>query len=824
MINYQSLATNRQSNKRGFALLEVMLAVAILSIALLALAALQGRMMKNSSDTRTRAIATTIAQNQMDDFRSLEIVRRKVDTPAGVRSFDDIVDGSLGDDSVYGGTAADAVTVKSENSGVAFSDISWDITDYWWDDTTSDFVTSDPSISGTSVSNYKLVKVSVKWLDENGDENTVSLEDIISQASPEDSALLVQERGTAIDPVVGYVPQPAPEVIRVATLGLGGGRFKETSKPLPDVLRNDFSTITTFSTVTFDEDSSGNFATVRREEFFVINCQCQYDSSSSNEGREPTKWNGKEFVLGAEVSNKPTGAVSGTITGQPALCTQCCRDHHDSTGATSLFDPFRPDTDYDDSVTGDHNHYFPDDAGDLVTALAADGDEYLEACRFVRLDGRLRLTHDFNLSAFSILPASQLQRAAGLSGYQKYVIDFVDEYIDAIVDLGSSYPLTLPDTSAFSAAATLTEGNSADIDTVGFNRLPETMLARGVYVDYLDPDLLLCIRTRRGDVAAVDAGNNITPDECRPEAAALNADGTVDANGGFLDITPFYEVNVSRLANWSRVGDVDVYDEPLSQVGVDDICYSPRGDSANGVEVACRGFTAQNGAGASPARVTASMEDSNSGLTDTRPIDLDEALTDADGFFVKSKVANLVVVTGVANDAIIIQGNINLAGQVSSVSASDMRIDAFGTYTDENGNPASVECTKPTGSSYRCAIPVPADRPNADSFPLATVFGNLQLGIRVARYGDNFQSGNNIVYEDNRVCAAGIPFNQRITGAGDLGEATFLEFLLADLTYEAFDSSIVSQNVFSLDLLVRPQTGGGPCDQRPEGTISVMTL
>src|SRR6187402_2030890 len=54
---------------RGFSLIEVLLAIVVLSVGLLALAALQAGLVRNSADAKSRSAASTIAKDAIEDFR-----------------------------------------------------------------------------------------------------------------------------------------------------------------------------------------------------------------------------------------------------------------------------------------------------------------------------------------------------------------------------------------------------------------------------------------------------------------------------------------------------------------------------------------------------------------------------------------------------------------------------------------------------------------------------------------------------------------------------------------------------------------------------------
>ena len=93
--------TSKRFNKRaaGFSLIEVLVAVVILSIGLLALASLQLSMIRSSSATKAQTIAAALAKEKIEQlraYRNLDVYRLMTSPVAGALDYPADVKGNLG--------------------------------------------------------------------------------------------------------------------------------------------------------------------------------------------------------------------------------------------------------------------------------------------------------------------------------------------------------------------------------------------------------------------------------------------------------------------------------------------------------------------------------------------------------------------------------------------------------------------------------------------------------------------------------------------------------------------------------------------------------
>jgi len=649
----------RKHNTRGFTLVEVLVGILIFAVGMMALAKLQGNLARNSGDSNARTVATNIAEEEIEAARNF----RQITSDGTNSAYNDIVDG----------------TTTVTRSGNAFT-VATDVTDYYYNSANGTFSTTVPA--GVLRSDMKQVELTVTW--NTGQEfqidattttsgrmgtGSISITDVISSITSPSSGKVALGTGgdTMYSPPVNYNPGANPDIVSIQ---LGANKFKESTTPLPDVMRTDELVETTFDVVTYSQDNSG--ATfLRREEFKAVSCECTLLAPSTGDqgGLRPTLWEGYEYTE-AEFVSKPYGESANDT--QSAFCDLCCRDHHDggsgsedvgSDPGRGLYDPFRSSGDYVDSgsFNGDHKHYNRNNTGDLVLAESA-GATYLEACRMIRKDGFWRVAQNLRQEGLNSFPGDYLDSTAEVDVYSDYVTDAVLAYEFAIGPTASyenSPPLmTLPaDMTPSVVFPASTYENPTTFTAAG--TIEQQLRARGIYLDYMS-DVL------RSRINCLDDGG--TGDSC----------DVPDVNSA-LEIIPFYDVQMTWLSRWNETPNnnpIDVTNEAIAN------------DNSHDRGIA----TLETGFGTST--ITSTVHTGNLGLTGTDPID-PWYTSEEETYYLYALAVDFSSPPPLSGDTV--SGSITSA--VGGVRASDVEIVATGAQCDR------------TNTGFECAIEANPNNP-----------------------------------------------------------------------------------------------------------------
>ena len=526
-------------SSKGFTLIEVLIALVVAVVGILAMIQLSGAFLKTVSESDQRTVAYSLAERTLENLRGFDSV---TGSTAGETYFENLVAGSTA-----------GVTVSSGRATYTF-DIEWSVLD---NIVSGGVVTS--GASGDPSRMFKEVDVVVSWLLPQA--GSVSLSSIIAGIDPNAAALsndLTQVGGES--PKVEHTPGVAPEVVPVT---VGDGLLKETTKPVPEVNSKNYSTEVKFETITYDPTDS-NFQEIQ-EDFVTVNCICNLIASGESVSPTHLKYvsatNSLVDVIGETVSSA-TG-TEGTLGGgnsQSDYCGRCCANHHDSDYSTVKYSS--------DAGNGpddqDHRHYKVklDSTNPLTLEEASPTDDYLEACRFKRVDGLYRLVPDWNLLEVNVFPSTYLAASTSeLTAYQTYVQNYVVKA--AYTQLSSNLASAI---SASIAQPTLT------LDTTVNNS--DQALSRSLYIENL---------STVENLSAYLLG--LTATSIASDTASL-----------VLGVLPFYEINTSELSLWSS-----------ASTGVATVSNNSLGASAFS-----RGLIAAADAGSTD--ITASMAQGNTGI------------------------------------------------------------------------------------------------------------------------------------------------------------------------------------------------------------------
>lgn len=626
--------TSAHHTGRGFSLIEVMIAVVVLSFGLLALAALQASLFRAGAEAKARSNATALAQSVVENAKTFAYLASPDPATYPVAStYAGLVTANLGTHEVGGityHTCRQVWRYQSTVGGSTFNGVAATATEKT--QSPASVVGGAISMSGCTtstgaagapvggVAEFKEVRVTVAWMGADAELKSVSLTDSIAAVAPADAIQVVKQPVAASMGPQVWIEPPNKDNPQVVPIGIGGDQHAASSNPKPEQFVQDVSAATLFSVQTFTGNTGGAEVRLNRKlDVAAVSCVCEqgtgtaFQSSANVPAYQPTVWNGKQLAY-----MEPLAAPVGTKIGRPlvsnsspeieALCTVCCRDHHESTNRSPRPDPYRALT---AGETGGAEHWgyrMQGNSYQVGQGLFPAGTEtsglYVDACQLIRVNGLMRMAVDAQQNQLMVTPL-----ADNLLGYRD--ASFITKYsgfVSGLIDGGiASLPSGYPGPLARFPQATQTHLEAyADLinpDTITLaNGDVKKLVAFGLYIDYLSPDTLKAYACAKAKSNAGDCA------------------GLGDRNS--LEVLPFYAVNVANLGSWNstRAGVASVENATYSNQG---LLTSDGGRVTAGLR--------DWGDASDPVLVGIDINNSNSGLAGTQPVDPDDA---ADANFV----------------------------------------------------------------------------------------------------------------------------------------------------------------------------------------------
>ncbi len=485
----------------GFSLLEVLVAVVLLAIGLLALAALQGALARSAAEAKGRARVLALVTSELDALRA---------TPfADIASLDGPIDAR----NAACGAPANEVEHAACDSGLR------------------GLVLHRTIDASTHV--LKTARVSAEWTAPTGDTRTLELRTVLGELALEPNRLHASTPAP-LHPRVRRAANAPVEHADMLPVSIGEGRATAATSPSIDPLGN-----TRFDVLTYTEDGTGARID-NRIEMRVVKCECRYGAGGPQLGvlhraaRWPAIWTGLRYAVhtpadNAQAPGERYAAGPNPDVKQSPHCRECCRDRHDAPGP-SLHPKF--DVASTDPV---YRKYALDEVGALVPVEDTASGAYVDSCRLVRIDGWWRTAADLQARHFALLqtetvdgvPAASPRpdRAAG-QRYANFLRDYLAQYAEGtpenahVLHDEPARGLNAPDRIALPAPASNDRRH---------------LHARALYVDHLEPQaravLDAAIQARRAQGA------------CAPGGAIL-ADCV-------LPFLPFVTLDLTDLARWS---------------------------------------------------------------------------------------------------------------------------------------------------------------------------------------------------------------------------------------------------------------------------------
>jgi len=536
---------------RGFSLIEVLIAVVVISVGLLALASLQLTLIRSSSDTKTQSLATALAKQKLEVLLSYQTMGGQdngcISPSAGstntcYRAIQDeasaAVDGDpsvAGNQPIGGVNFSRAVTVQryvyDKSTGIQSFVLQGS-------DTALDSTLLTSPVTYLAGKEFKRIIVTTSWIDAAGVPRSVVTEDAINAIEPSDSAAVSKfSKGIKARKAKSIIVNPG-SVAGVIPIAIGNGSDTAATNPRPIIVsqgQNSTTVETRFDVYTYVALNGGSATAQSRVETAVVGCKCALTNATHSANR-PTFWDGSEYTTPTTAANIPVSApLTGNSVTQSTLCTACCRDHFDPSGvAGEKFDPRRTP----------HNHYLASDLGTVVDA--SNPGNYSESCRLIRVDGVFYVAtepyddHYGLLATPSIANSSSaatitdMVPATGTGSVSELYQTFVINYLKQRFVTTTGYNTVLDPTSVTGYSSLQTPA-TATIDSA---TMPQYMHSRGLLIDYLSAEALAAITKVKADCAAM---NVILANSCPADMLQTNV----------LKVLPFTSINSTELAKWA---------------------------------------------------------------------------------------------------------------------------------------------------------------------------------------------------------------------------------------------------------------------------------
>ncbi|MEO5624089.1 MAG: hypothetical protein ABIQ78_11795 [Dokdonella sp.] len=519
----------------GFSMIDVLVAIIVLAISMLALAALQGTLTRNTADARARSQLAAFSEGLLEQARSASYdcvgsanAACATATTNGTVTITPSATGTTVQKNAYRAQAASGVSNLSIAETVAT----------YYANAAGSFSTTAPTTVDSTTPQYKQVKITATWTDASAQARALALDSIVSpvEIDPSNTLTTTSPPGTVLvtTPVVRELNPIAPGVIPIA---VGNGNDTAATNPKPEILGtkgNQAVIGTSYNVLTYQAPDANNEVQIqKRVETQVLQCTCKYGTGSTSaadvfaQAYRPTYWDGSKYV-----APKATPALTNTNSPGPApgttqnpvvqsdFCLDCCRDHHDVAGDTVKFDPFNKD------VNSLYKTYNYDSSNNLAVAMGTT-DVYVAACRLIRVDGQYRTATDLYNDHFGLLATKtgatvSIPDDTYVAKYQTFVKDYLTQ---AYVTPGTGVLTT-------AAANTLyaTDGLDAptQIDILYNKTTPDKryLHARGLYIDHLETLATKAISDALGTCTNTDKSQCVLP------------------------LLPFTTINATELANW----------------------------------------------------------------------------------------------------------------------------------------------------------------------------------------------------------------------------------------------------------------------------------
>ncbi len=161
----------------GVSLLEVLITLIVLGMGLVSLAKFQGTVLQENSLAKARTVAAHLAEKKVDDLRAYDLLAGPLPLTPTRYPYNAIATN-------LGGSIIANPTTPITVSNVGYTR-GWAVTDYCFPGNNLPAVTGFGACPVGQIPDFKIVTVTVGWVDQDSVPQTVILNTIISKSPPE---------------------------------------------------------------------------------------------------------------------------------------------------------------------------------------------------------------------------------------------------------------------------------------------------------------------------------------------------------------------------------------------------------------------------------------------------------------------------------------------------------------------------------------------------------------------------------------------------------------------------------------------------------------
>jgi len=440
---------NNKTHQFGFSLIEVMIAVLVLSVGILAVSKLQSSLIRSGSHANQKSVAANIVNRKIDDL-SRFINLSSINSWASLTTLDSngvIIASPISlayehiQDNTGGRIHPGTLTV-----GKVDYYLEWSVINYY---ATLSGTTPSTTASGEPV--FKVAHVIATW-DGVGDDtnNIVSFDSVIYRHNPS-LTTTSNGAGTGNDGPTDKIDENFNFSGDITEIDIEDGNTLIGGQIAPDISARGLSNIVEFESIVFNTSTN---AIQRRDKFKTVACVCT-DGSSNDETQHLIgylTWDNIAKVTINKVAlstytNVNTDLDTSGPDNQLFECNVCCRDGRD-----------RNNVEQENKV-----------------------------CRLKQISGGFKLIPDWKLIGFNIIPEGFSNTTTNNAAYSTYVTSVVRSAAQVEADNGITYFLdsytTVDNSFATYAAALIAAGQHAQVEYGSTKQLQ----ARAIYMDEI-PD------------------------------------------------------------------------------------------------------------------------------------------------------------------------------------------------------------------------------------------------------------------------------------------------------------------------------------------------